>query len=1079
MKKLSLLVLFLTLTVIFCSDKDPVSNGNGELSVELVFPSYSEKVLEKTENPSITIDRIRILIKDSKGKTINDQDMKEEGDSFTGDYKIAAGSGYSLTVSCYQSNTLIYQGSESNIKVRANKTTSIQVNLNGVYVNMGLSANSLSDNTVPVNNSSDKTLRISNTGTAVLQVNSMSTTNAAFTIVGSTSFSINPGNYQDVTVRFTPTSATSYNASLRINNNSAENVKDVPLTGTGTIGAIGLSSSSLDFGSVTLGNTSDKTLRISNIGNAILQVSSMSTTNAAFTIIGSTSFGITAGAYQDVTVRFAPTSATSYNAMLRINNNSAESVKEIPLIGTGYNISIQWIFIPGGTYRMGDTFNAGRTNEKPVHDVTVNDFYLSKYEVTVAQYREFCNATGHLMPSAPPWGWLDNHPIVRISWLDAQAYCQWSGCRLPTEAEWEYAARAGGKNEKWAGTSQEDSLGNYSWYDANSFGTTHVVGTKKPNGLGLYDMAGNVCEWCADWHDDNYYNSSPSANPQGPSSGSYRSLRGGSWTYVADYGRSAYRNSDGPEKITNYSGFRIVKEVTTVQEGSVTDQDGNVYKTVKIGDQWWMAENLKVTHYRNGEDIQKIISPIQWSSLSTGAFCTYEFREDLGSNYGNLYNWYSVNDGRGLAPEGWRVPDSLDWSNLIEYLGGVDVAGGKMKDVATDLWTAPNNSATNESGFTALPGGNIDEAGHFFHLRTNAMFWYATEVNTDMAYSFNLYYASSRTDRNISSVRQGISVRCIRGESPLSGVISLSTNTLVFGSVDIGSNIEKLLRISNKGTGTLQVNSMNMTDAAFTIVGSTNFSVSPGSYLDITIRFTPTTAIAYNATLRINNNSAESVKDVALSGTGTKSTIETGTVIDIDGNNYRTVKIGNQWWMAENLKVTHFQNGDGIPNVTGAIEWGNLTSSAYCVYDNESAYMESYGYLYNGYAVTDIRKIAPAGWHIPSDAEWHTLLDYLGGKAVAGGKMKATGGAWSSPNTGATNESGFSALPGGYRDRGTVHNGYAAAFVEKDKYATFWSQPEEIPPYRLLFWVLRYDYLDMLDGSNYEQSGFSIRCIKD
>jgi len=178
MKKLSLLVLFLTLTVIFCSDKDPVSNGNGELSVDLVFPSYSEKVLGKTGNTSIAIDRIRILIKDIKGKTINDQDMKEEGDSFTGDYKLAAGSGYSLTVSCYQSNTLIYQGSESNIRVRANKTTSIQVNLNGVYVNMGLSANSLSYNTVPVNNSSDKTLRISNTGTAALQVSSISTTNA-------------------------------------------------------------------------------------------------------------------------------------------------------------------------------------------------------------------------------------------------------------------------------------------------------------------------------------------------------------------------------------------------------------------------------------------------------------------------------------------------------------------------------------------------------------------------------------------------------------------------------------------------------------------------------------------------------------------------------------------------------------------------------------------------------------------------------------------------------------------------------------------------------------------------------------
>lgn len=138
------------------------------------------------------------------------------------------------------------------------------------------------------------------------------------------------------------------------------------------------------------------------------------------------------------------------------------------------------------------------------------------------------------------------------------------------------------------------------------------------------------------------------------------------------------------------------------------------------------------------------------------------------------------------------------------------------------------------------------------------------------------------------------------------------------------------------------------------------------------------------------------------------------TVTDYDGNVYQTVLIGDQCWMMENLKVTHYRNGDPIPHVTDGVTWGNLTSGAYCNYNNDEGNVATYGRLYNWYAVDDSRNIAPAGWHVPSDAEWQTLVDYLGGDAVAGGKMKEAGTThWASPNTGATNESGFTALPGG------------------------------------------------------------------
>jgi len=142
-------------------------------------------------------------------------------------------------------------------------------------------------------------------------------------------------------------------------------------------------------------------------------------------------------------------------------------------------------------------------------------------------------------------------------------------------------------------------------------------------------------------------------------------------------------------------------------------------------------------------------------------------------------------------------------------------------------------------------------------------------------------------------------------------------------------------------------------------------------------------------------------------------------VTDIDGNVYHIVTIGTQVWMVENLKTTKFRDGSSIPNVTDAEEWvghGELHSGAYCNYDNTAANSNTYGSLYNWYAVVDERNICPTGWHIPSEAEWATLIAYLGGQDVAGGKMKEAGTAhWSTPNTGASNSSGFTALPGGSR----------------------------------------------------------------
>lgn len=197
------------------------------------------------------------------------------------------------------------------------------------------------------------------------------------------------------------------------------------------------------------------------------------------------------------------------------------------------------------------------------------------------------------------------------------------------------------------------------------------------------------------------------------------------------------------------------------------------------------------------------------------------------------------------------------------------------------------------------------------------------------------------------------------------------------------------------------------------------------------------------------------------------------TVTDIDGNTYNTVTIGTQVWMVENLKTTKYRNGDTIANVTGNSAWAATITGAYCNYNNNANSSITYGRLYNWYAVNDNRKIAPTGWHVPTDADWTTLTTYLGGEGVAGGKLKETGTThWQSPNTGATNETGFTALPGGDRLYST------GVFYDKGVYCFCWSSTANDAS---TAWVRALDnsYSNVSRSNNPKSNGFSVRCIKD
>jgi uncharacterized protein (TIGR02145 family) len=195
---------------------------------------------------------------------------------------------------------------------------------------------------------------------------------------------------------------------------------------------------------------------------------------------------------------------------------------------------------------------------------------------------------------------------------------------------------------------------------------------------------------------------------------------------------------------------------------TVTDIDGNEYNIVTIGTQEWMVQNLKTTKYRNGDQIINITDNSEWSSITTGAYCNYENNANNTNIYGRLYNWNAVNDSRNIAPLGWHVATDADWETLIEFLGGENIAGGKLKEAGTTHWGSPNTGATNESGFTALPGGERWTDGSFDDLGNFGYWWTATSNDITKAYFYypdddipNIY---RKTGDKIS----GLSVRCIK-----------------------------------------------------------------------------------------------------------------------------------------------------------------------------------------------------------------------------------------------------------------------------------------------------------------------------
>jgi uncharacterized protein (TIGR02145 family)/uncharacterized repeat protein (TIGR02543 family) len=401
------------------------------------------------------------------------------------------------------------------------------------------------------------------------------------------------------------------------------------------------------------------------------------------------------------------------------------------------------------------------------------------------------------------------------------------------------------------------------------------------------------------------------------------------------------------EKVTLFALWKV--------GGAVTDIDGNSYTTVTIGNQTWMAENLKTTRYNDGTPIPLVEDTTAWRGLTTPGYCWYGNAIANKSVYGALYNGYAVGTGK-LAPVGWHVASKAEWDTLLAFLGGASFAGGKLKESGTVHWNSPNSGATNESGFSALPGGYRSAVYGDGNMGMLGEWWPSTEYGISDAWFIVLMSNAEYVYGNASTnnKNEGRSVRCVRTGGPVAidtvGSLSLTKYTVTFDSRGGRAVATQTLK---EGSHAAEPGAPTRGD--YTFAGWFKDSACTKEWV-----FSTETVIA----------------PVTL--------YAKWVVMDNDGNIYTTVTIGSREWLVENLKTKLFNDSTPIPLVEDNSAWNSLTTPGYCWYNNDTANKKAYGALYNWHAV-NTGKLAPWGWHVATHDDWDTLMAYPGGKNILGG----------------------------------------------------------------------------------------------
>ena len=356
--------------------------------------------------------------------------------------------------------------------------------------------------------------------------------------------------------------------------------------------------------------------------------------------------------------------------------------------------------------------------------------------------------------------------------------------------------------------------------------------------------------------------------------------------------------------------------------------NGSSYALVEMNNRCWFAQNLSTNSYQDGTTIEQIQDESAWNALDeTGAFCTY----GADNIYGYLYNGYAA--ARNVCPQYWELPTHDEWLDLIDSLGGPEPAGGALKQSGTSLWLAPNDGATNATGFSALPGGQRAlSPDDFYGLSTMAAFWAKPDYNAaidatpNTATALSLEHTSPFITDYTHSIRRGHSIRCLRS-SPVLGCTDI--HYLEFNpaaNVNDGSCEEEAI--------------LGCTDSNF-------------------VEYAP----------QANSDDGSCLQMIGCTDNST---------IDHSGYSYQLTTIGSQCWFRENLRTTSYLNGDPIQNLQDGSEWASSTYGAWVDYNNNPSNGEVYGKLYNWYAVEDARGLCPNGWHVPTDEDFKSLESHLG-----------------------------------------------------------------------------------------------------
>jgi len=525
---------------------------------------------------------------------------------------------------------------------------------------------------------------------------------------------------------------------------------------------------------------------------------------------------------------------------------------------------------------------------------------------------------------------------------------------------------------------------------------------------------------------------------------------------------------------------------------AIMDIDGNGYSSVTIGTRTWMTENLKTTKLRNGESISNITDNTAWASMTTSAWSDYNNDPAYGIKYGKLYNWYAVSDTRNIAPVGWHVATDAEWKMLENHLiaNGYNYDGSKTGDRNTNnkiaksladsvdwntntvIGTIGNDlTLNNSSGFSALPGGSrYLTNGTFSYIGNSTYWWSSTENSVNSAWNRYTTKSSSNVSRSGYDKYCGMSVRCVKDITATFPVVTtIAALALTDSTATSGGDI-----IDDGG--------VDVTESGVCWSTTENPTMENNK--------TTNSAVigAFSSSMNgLTANTIYYVRAYATNSVGTAYGNEfilktySGTITDIDGNVYNTVVIGTQTWIVENLKTTKYRTGESIANVTDNNAWAASSTGAWCYYNNAAVNGTKYGKLYNWFAVTDNRNIAPVGWHVATNSELITLYNYISTQPGTLGlvsKSLAAATDWNAYTTEGTvgtdfiknNSSGFSALPAGAR-------GLSGSFIGIGRYGGFWCSSKSNAT-KALFMALIYNGGNV-DGNDNKQYGLSVRCVKD